>query len=866
MRNKKQKEKTKKTKIILWLAGLALGVVWFSVEGVSAAETETTGQPDLAGLKNELGADVQPLADPQTGRMKFLSRPGNKALFRGKGKSGRDNSREFLRKFGQYFGVENPGRDLELLKEAKDRFGNSHLKYSQKWQGVPVYGGQLIVHMKDKKTVKAVNGETNVSERLDPNPKLDSDAAVAQAKKIWKEKEKGDPELQGTPRLYVYNKKFLAKQLKDDRNYLVWEIDLWAPDPYQHKIYFINARNGTLTDQRDAVKKAVSRRVFNCHNWTDYSACVLEDTIDGVDHGRSEGVAARGIADIDNLYDYTGSIHNYFSATFGRDGANTHGGLGDNTINPFDKTDSYGRIDNDPYRGAYCPDNAFFDDSVAAGGANINFCDGSATKDVVGHEYTHGVSYFSITDSYGDPSGLDYYYESGALEEGDADVFGEAIEYYIDGSNDWKLGEGIASGPFRSMSEPGSILDPGIGGYPPRFGSANFYCDIWDNGGVHHNSTVVSHAAYLMAMGGNYNGCDIGAIGRAKEEAVFYKAINDYFTPSTDFNGAYAALNSACADLYGAGSADCANVKKALRSVEMDQPGACSGVPATAPQCDFSTAPTIASVSSSKANGSYRAGSIIDIGVYFSEPVTSAGGVTVNLNTGGSCSFNVTASSQGSCDYVAGPNENTELLDVSSISGTITDSDGNAMSNFSPASNLSQNKAIKIDNIPPVISGVADGQTYNTDVAPTFNEGTAVLNGGGFASDQPVSQEGDYLLAVTDDAGNSTSVSFSIEKVSASLTSIPYSPRKNNRRIVFTVYGLNLPGKLKARYFRVRLNGRRIKILSARNSGGNTLLNTRQNYRRWPAGDYNFALNYNYKIKKTRYQGAATSDYVLTIQ
>jgi bacillolysin len=847
--------------------GVVLALLFCPIQHLLASnKLSIPAKPDVSALQNKLGDNANISVSPLNGHPDFITskKPGA-PLWKGSQKNSRDTARKFLREFAPDWGIKNPDADLKLLQEIKDGTGHSHLSYNQTFQGVPVFGGQIIVHLKDKQTVMAVNGETNIPDQLDTQPKLNQDGAVAQAKKIWAKKEKGDPQLVGTPRLYVYNQKFLAARQKDDQNYLVWQVDLLAPKPYQHKKYFVNAANGSLVDQRDAVKKAISRRVFNCNAWQDYSACVLEDTLHGMDNGRIEGGTARGITDIDNLYDYTGSIFNYYSTKYGRNGANNHGGLGDSIINPYSKTDSYGLMDNDPYRGEYCPDNAFFEDAVESGGASINFCSGSATEDVVGHEYTHGVSYYSILDGYGDPYGLDYWYESGAIEEGDADIFGEAIENYISGSSDWLMAEGLASGPFRSMSDPANLNNDGLGPYPPQYNSANFYCDFWDNGGVHHNSTVISHAAYLMAMGGSYNGCSISGIGRTKEEAIFYQAITHYFTVTTDFNEAYTALNAACADLYGVSSTDCANVKKALRSVEIDQPGACSGIPATTPQCSFDSAPTVTSVDASADSGSYGPGSDMDIYVYFSEPVTSTGSVTVNLNSGASCTFDVSNYSFGWCDYLVRPNDNADRLAVTSISGAIQDGDGNAMTNSAPANNFGS-KAIRIDTTDPVISGVEDGKTYNTDLAPTFNEGTATLNDEPFTSGQTISQEGDYLLVVTDDVGNSTSVSFILEKVSASVTSIPYSTRKNNRRIVFTVYGLNLPGRLKANKFSLRLNGRKIKIVSVRNSGGNVLLNTRQNYRKWPAGDYNFALSYNFKIKKIRYRGAASSNYVLTIE
>jgi hypothetical protein len=69
-----------------------------------------------------------------------------------------------------------------------------------------------------------------------------------------------------------------------------------------------------------------------------------------------------------------------------------------------------------------------------------------------------------------------------------------------------------------------------------------------------------------------------------------------------------------------------------------------------------------------------------------------------------------------------------------------------------------------IDKIPPVVIGVEDGMYYNSNRTPTFNEGTATLNDGEFTSGETISVEGNYTLIVTDDAGNVTTVNFTIDK------------------------------------------------------------------------------------------------------
>jgi hypothetical protein len=119
------------------------------------------------------------------------------------------------------------------------------------------------------------------------------------------------------------------------------------------------------------------------------------------------------------------------------------------------------------------------------------------------------------------------------------------------------------------------------------------------------------------------------------------------------------------------------------------------------------TAPTIVSVNSDKANGSYKAGEVIDIDVTFSENVTSTGNVTVTCETGDTdrtCTFTVTNASTGTCNYTVQAGDTSADLNCA-ISGTIADQSSNAMSNFTPTTALSANKALVIDTTAPTVSG-----------------------------------------------------------------------------------------------------------------------------------------------------------------
>ncbi|MFJ7732878.1 S-layer homology domain-containing protein [Lysinibacillus sp. NPDC097231] len=71
---------------------------------------------------------------------------------------------------------------------------------------------------------------------------------------------------------------------------------------------------------------------------------------------------------------------------------------------------------------------------------------------------------------------------------------------------------------------------------------------------------------------------------------------------------------------------------------------------------------------------------------------------------------------------------------------------------------------IVLDTTSPVIIGVTNNGVYNTDVTISFNEGTATLNGAVFTSGATVSTSGNYTLVVTDSAGNTTTITFVIDK------------------------------------------------------------------------------------------------------
>jgi hypothetical protein len=162
-------------------------------------------------------------------------------------------------------------------------------------------------------------------------------------------------------------------------------------------------------------------------------------------------------------------------------------------------------------------------------------------------------------------------------------------------------------------------------------------------------------------------------------------------------------------------------------------------------------APTITNVTSDKTDGTYDTNAVIDIDVTFSEAVTSTGVVIVTLETGATdrtCTFTITNSTTGTCNYTVQAGDSSSDLNVNSVSGTIKDQGLNEMTNFAPTTNLSTNKNLIIngvspDTIPPDRSngsptGKLSSGTKSKTISLTTNENAtckyATLSGVDYSS------------------------------------------------------------------------------------------------------------------------------------
>ncbi|MAT39164.1 MAG: hypothetical protein CL946_06135 [Ectothiorhodospiraceae bacterium] len=217
------------------------------------------------------------------------------------------------------------------------------------------------------------------------------------------------------------------------------------------------------------------------------------------------------------------ATYEYYESIHGRNSLDGAGGGIHSVVNIT--------LDGQPLRGAFW--NGRF---IGYGNGSADYLPAAGALDIAAHEMTHAVIEHSAD--------FEYINQSGALHEAFADVFGVMLD-----REDWQLGEDITpvnteypSGALRDLSDPSNSSTMGSPGWQPSHMDNFQNLPITnDNGGVHINSSIPGHVAYLVAEG----------MGMEKMEQVFYDALTKKLTRSANFVDFRLAIIQSATELYG---------------------------------------------------------------------------------------------------------------------------------------------------------------------------------------------------------------------------------------------------------------------------------------------------------------------------
>ncbi len=468
----------------------------------------------------------------------------------------------------------------------RDELGFAHLKHQQYHAGVPIEGATYTVHIKDQQVV-SVSGAFLEYENVDADRLLGEEAGLQAALDfvdadlyMWESLQHDHPNhdhnctccdclaAQGHSHHghsahdhAIYSDQAPTGELiylptADGNLELTWMFDVYAVAPLSRQHIFVDASSGNVLETHNLIHHAdIAADGTSLYDGTveftadDTSSEIrLRQATNGVEtYDLNNGTSYNNASDITS-----GSTS--FTASDVQTGVQAHFGA-EQTLQYF--LEEHGR---DSYDGngailrsyvSYSSDyvNAFWD------GSRMTYGDGNGTSygplvslDIVGHEVAHGVT--------GNSAGLIYQNESGALNESFSDIFGESIENFALGSNDWLMGDDIGiggSGAFRSMA------NPNLHGDPDTYLGDSWFTGTGDNGGVHINSGVQNKWFYILSegeAGTNDNGdvYDIAGIGIQEAGDIAYRNLTVYLNQSSTYAEAREGAIQSAIDLFGADS------------------------------------------------------------------------------------------------------------------------------------------------------------------------------------------------------------------------------------------------------------------------------------------------------------------------
>ena len=469
--------------------------------------------------------DVVVALDPELGTASLIHDPSMASLplaVEPASSAPTDVTSAFLASWGDALGLQDAQSELEITQITGDDgvladLNLRHIRMQQVVSGLPVFGGEAILHISTDGRVGSLGGHLAPTPSVPTAPTIDADTArntlVSLLGPDQLAERPADPD---TTELGVLAPRLFG-QSEDPQ--LAYRVRAFGYDA------FVDAQSGELIFRIDEHHTARNRETSDDENNNGTApVLVLTETTAGCPAGANPEVCM--------LHANMGTTYDYFDNAFGRDSDDDAGAT----------LASIGR-----YGASNCP-NAW---------SSLRFCSGLSTLDVVGHEFTHRV----ISNT----AGLIYQNEPGALNESYADIFG----WLIDNGNDF-IGEGTpledSCGGLRSMADPAACGQP------------DHYEDF--GGGVHTNSGIHNKAAYLIRSGGRFRTIDVQGIGSTKTGLLFYATLTTRLTSTISMPAAAAETVRACYAFalgldgeapgsFGFNSDDCVQVAQAMTAAGM---------------------------------------------------------------------------------------------------------------------------------------------------------------------------------------------------------------------------------------------------------------------------------------------------------
>jgi Zn-dependent metalloprotease len=409
--------------------GLTVAILTLAAAAVPAVDrTIPAPNPATDQMGVATGHSARVLNDPATGTPRLIVIPSGALKLAGNGTTAKAS--EFLARFGGAFGLDHPDRELLLATSRTDDLGMTHLRYTQTYEGLPVFAGELRLHFDRKDELVAVNGAVVPNLDLDPTPLVDAlDASDIARRTVAKDHGKTSDDLEFSPPELVVYRQGLARGVPGS-DHLAWTMEV-GDGAGIREFVVVDAHSGIVVDRIAGIQeidRAIHHRTYPNRIWAEGDSLPFAGATFTTDE-KSE---------INDLIKVASETYNLYSNLSGGEWLSYSGN---------------GRTMNSVYEATSleCP-------NAQWNGQSTNFCVGLAVDDVIAHEWTHAYTQFT--------SDLIYAWQPGALNESYSDIFGEIVDltngHGLDAPDSQRTAGGCSNFfgtpyPHLVVTSPGSI-------------------------------------------------------------------------------------------------------------------------------------------------------------------------------------------------------------------------------------------------------------------------------------------------------------------------------------------------------------------------------------------------------------------------
>jgi bacillolysin len=481
-----------------------------------------------------------------------------------------ETAKAFLRNYRGLIHISDPNSEFVEKSYQTDKLGRSHVRFTQAYRRVPVWPTEMIVHLDKQGNVDKMNGAfVSTPRKTWTKPVLSASRAISKARAAVTHGYSADI---GIPELVVFAP-------GDSAPRTCWKMKLGISLTSQWMV-LIDALTGSTLAKYPLVYDASvlgsgvdlfgTTQQINVWNQGQYYYLIdtskpmydSTSTPPNIDDTRGAIITI----DADNQTPENLSKYYYI-----RSSSSTSGWLPDGVSVSYIMSKLYDYYKQELGRNSIDDKGCSIVSLVRLNWANACFSPGNNAMlfgnqgnyagafDIVGHEFNHGVQDWTAKLIYQD--------QTGAIMEAYSDYFGEMFELYATDHNDWLIGT-LMSEQDRDLADPSSITIPGLGPYPEKMSEyypkdkLNGFVNQ-DNGGVHINCTIPSHAFYLLAEGMS------GAIGKKDAASILYRALTYHLTSNAQFIDVRLACLASAEELFGSSSNQVKKTGEAFDAVEI---------------------------------------------------------------------------------------------------------------------------------------------------------------------------------------------------------------------------------------------------------------------------------------------------------